>query len=353
MDRKPIKPITYKICTEIYVWCGIIFMFGLGSVLPMPFIPVALLLAGFKLWLYINPRDNKHANEPFGGWSPLFETFVWFWIAILLMLASISPLIFYPVALPLMVFKLWRYAVPKGSKLNGNKHAGAHTAQTTTKVTQTDADAVRPTNAAILGERRATEQRTAERQAVAEQKPLADYRATLDRNEKHAFLENKDGKNAPFGKQRWKNAEYTATISELRELNDTIADITISDKIDRIEELSAKIFCIVEENPAKLPAIRRFMDYYLPTTLKLLHSYATLEKQGDSGENTTYAKERIDVGLDILTKCYEQQLDQLFESDALDIDTDIDVLESMMKQDGLSDDNPLRCAVAAVGSGLR
>ena len=130
--------------------------------------------------------------------------------------------------------------------------------------------------------------------------------------------------------------QYMAIIQELREINYAIVDYPISSKIDRIEEVTAKIFRIVEEDPEKLPQIRRFMNYYLPTTLKLLRSYATLEKQGISGENITSAKESIESVLDTLTTGYEQQLDQLFRTDALDIAADINVLENLMQQDGLT-----------------
>jgi hypothetical protein len=134
--------------------------------------------------------------------------------------------------------------------------------------------------------------------------------------------------------------QYMAIILELRELNGTIIDIAISDKIDRIEELTAKIFRIVEEDPSKLPHIRRFMNYYLPTTLKLLRSYALLEKQGIKGENITASKENIGRILDTLATGFEQQLDQLFRSDAIDIAADINVLENLMQQDGLTSDKP-------------
>jgi len=130
--------------------------------------------------------------------------------------------------------------------------------------------------------------------------------------------------------------QYMTVISELRELNYSIADVTISEKVDRIEELTAKIFRIVEENPEKKPQIRRFMSYYLPTTFKLLRSYSTLEKQGVKGENIMAAKENIGRILDTLATGFEQQLDQLFQADAIDIAADINVLENLMQQDGLT-----------------
>ena len=131
--------------------------------------------------------------------------------------------------------------------------------------------------------------------------------------------------------------QYAAIITELQMLNISIIDEGISDKIDRIEDLTAKIFKIIEDSPEKLPQIRRFMNYYLPTTLKLLRSYATLENQGIRGENITSAKESIDSVLEKLAVGFEQQLDQLFRSENIDISSDISVLENMMAQDGLSD----------------
>ena len=127
-------------------------------------------------------------------------------------------------------------------------------------------------------------------------------------------------------------------LAELREVNLLIFDETISDRVHRLEEIAAMIFKTVEENPEKKQQIRRFESYYLPTTLKLVRSYATLEKQGVKGENILSAKQSIRNILDTLTTGYEQQLDQLFKSDAIDIAADISVLENLMQQDGLTND---------------
>lgn len=131
---------------------------------------------------------------------------------------------------------------------------------------------------------------------------------------------------------------YHAIIMEIRKINDEISDKTVSAKIDEIETLTAKIFKVVQDKPEKLPEIRSFMSYYLPTTLKLLRSYRDFEKQGVSGANIDTTKERIEKILDTLVKGFSQQLDQLFKSDAMDISSDIDVLETMMYRDGLSKD---------------
>ena len=132
--------------------------------------------------------------------------------------------------------------------------------------------------------------------------------------------------------------QYAANLAELREVNSSIKDEAISDKVSRLEDLTGKIFKIVNENPEKKPQLKRFMSYYLPTTLKLVRSYATLEKQGVKGENIMSTKRSISDILDTLTTGFEQQLDQLFRSDAIDIAADINVLENLMKQDGLKAD---------------
>jgi len=135
-----------------------------------------------------------------------------------------------------------------------------------------------------------------------------------------------------------KLSEYETVLRQLRKLDDDIEDETISQKIVHIEDITGKIFDIVTANPEKLPQIKKFMDYYLPTTLKLLRSYSVMEGQGIEGENITVTKARIDKILDTLSAGFEQQLDQLFQADAMDISSDIQVLETMMKNDGLQQD---------------
>ena len=91
---------------------------------------------------------------------------------------------------------------------------------------------------------------------------------------------------------------------------------------------SAPNFAQAKQNPDKLPQMRKFMDYYLPTALKLLKTYAELDAQGVEGENIRESKQRIEQVMDTLVTAFEAQLDRLFEDDALDVSTDIDVMET-------------------------
>ena len=130
-------------------------------------------------------------------------------------------------------------------------------------------------------------------------------------------------------------------IAEMKRLDDNIADPGISADIVRLEQVSAKIFEEVRQDPKKLPQIRKFMDYYLPTTLKLLNSYDRMSGAGISGENIDATLAKVEGIMRTIVAAFEKQLDSLYGAEALDISTDITVLETMMAREGLTED-PLK-----------
>ena len=132
--------------------------------------------------------------------------------------------------------------------------------------------------------------------------------------------------------------EDSAILREIRAVNDDIPDPVMSRKIDRIEEITGKILDYQRKNPGKDSELRSFLDYYLPTTLKILRAYAQLDAQGIEGENIRSAKERIEGMMDKVVEGFEKQLDKLFEGTAMDITTDVQVLEQMLEKDGLARD---------------
>ena len=129
---------------------------------------------------------------------------------------------------------------------------------------------------------------------------------------------------------------YAAILHNIRRANDEIADPELSAKINRLEEISAKIFRIVEEDPKRKKEIATFLDYYLPTTQKLLDAYGDFEAAGVEGENLREAKKRIEQIMDAVVAGFERQLDQLYHSDAMDINSEVQVMETMLKRDGSS-----------------
>lgn len=148
-------------------------------------------------------------------------------------------------------------------------------------------------------------------------------------------MEEIRAKQAAQAAQTPKEAEegYSSILRKIRRANDAIADPVLSAKIDRLEEITARIFRAVEEDPRKAGRIDTFLNYYLPTTQKLLDSYAEFEAAGVEGENLRQAKGRIESTMDAIVRGFEHQLDELYKADALDVDSDIRVMETMLRRD--------------------
>lgn len=130
--------------------------------------------------------------------------------------------------------------------------------------------------------------------------------------------------------------QYQRLLRQLHEAGASLADPALRDKAARLETVAARIFALAEADPGKEDQLRKFISYYLPTALKLLHTYAQLDGQGVDGENITKTKQSIERSLDLLVTAFENQLDKLFQSDALDVSADIAALEGMLNLDGLS-----------------
>lgn len=128
-------------------------------------------------------------------------------------------------------------------------------------------------------------------------------------------------------------------ITRLRSLNDAIPGEVISEKLDRLETVLGEIFDASREHPEKKPQLRKFMDYYLPTTLKLVESYAEFDSVQIQGENITSAKQEIEETLDTINKAFEKLLDDLYQDAAFDASTDAQVLQTLLAQEGLTDND--------------
>lgn len=133
-----------------------------------------------------------------------------------------------------------------------------------------------------------------------------------------------------------KKQDENAVLSEIRAVNDAIANEKLSAQIDRIGQITAKILEYQAAHLEKAPALHSFLSYYLPTTLKILRAYAQLESQDVKGTNITTSMERIEGMMDKVVEGFEKQLDQLFLGDSMDIATDVEVLERMLQKDGLT-----------------
>lgn len=125
------------------------------------------------------------------------------------------------------------------------------------------------------------------------------------------------------------------SLKSLRAANEAIDDAFVSERIDRMERAGEKILEAVVIKPARATQVRRFMNYYLPASAKLLSQYKNLNLENAPGENLKKAKKSVEDSLDMIASAFEKQLDNLYKDEQVDISTDIEVLEKMMAGDGL------------------
>lgn len=130
--------------------------------------------------------------------------------------------------------------------------------------------------------------------------------------------------------------EGNRALSEMGRLYLSIKDTDIRLKINEIMRITDKITQDAIEDPADIPQIKKFMYYYLPTTIKLLNAYDRMSAQGIQGDNLDKSMKSINEMLDAAIEAYKKRLDSLFENQALDIETDIKVMNTMLAREGLS-----------------
>lgn len=128
-------------------------------------------------------------------------------------------------------------------------------------------------------------------------------------------------------------------IKEMGRLYGSIQSPEVRERINELMRISDKIIQDAVDDPSDVPEIRKFLDYYLPTTIKLLNAYDRMSGQGIEGENLSRSMNSIEEMLDTAVDAFKKQLDSLFEDQALDIETDISVMNRMLEREGLTGDD--------------
>lgn len=130
--------------------------------------------------------------------------------------------------------------------------------------------------------------------------------------------------------------EGNRALGEMGRLYMSIKDPEVRKKINEIMRITDKIAQDAIEDPSDIPQIKKFMNYYLPTTIKLLNAYDRMSSQGIEGENLDKSMKNINEMLDTAIEAYKKRLDSLFANQALDIESDIEVMNTMLEREGLA-----------------
>ncbi|CEP84238.1 5-bromo-4-chloroindolyl phosphate hydrolysis family protein [Paraclostridium sordellii] len=128
-------------------------------------------------------------------------------------------------------------------------------------------------------------------------------------------------------------------IEQIKNIKNELYKEEIAVKLDKLGNISNQILVQVEKNPNKIQEVNKFINHYLPITIKLINSYKDINNQSVQGENIENAKIEIEKSIDLINSAFENLLDDLYEDVVLDISTDISVLKTLFKQEGLTEDD--------------
>ncbi len=176
-------------------------------------------------------------------------------------------------------------------------------------------------------------QQEQQRQQAQQEQQTGGYAGTADATK----MQGMDKDNADTA-QNQKQKEIMETgrryMETIRQVNDELPDPVISEKLDKLEKVVGLIYVRLQKSPDQLASMKRFTDYYLPTTIKLVNAYREFDKSEIKTERMEASKHEIEQTLDTILFAFEQMLDSLYEEDTIDISADIQVLQTLLAQEG-------------------
>lgn len=159
--------------------------------------------------------------------------------------------------------------------------------------------------------------------------------------EKQQLTDSDVAKNLTAEQKRdWLNVvnDGEGYIQKLRKLNDEIPEEVISERLDELEKLLRSIFDRVKKKPSEANQMRRFMDYYLPTTVKLVEKFKEFGNITTPGKEVLDAKSNIENTLDTINRAFVEMLNNLYKNDIYDVTADASVIKTMLAKEGLTSD---------------
>ena len=159
-----------------------------------------------------------------------------------------------------------------------------------------------------------------------------DYRAAQERPEPQP---------APAQPEQGENTETPLNLETARRFAQVLEqeqqlmqDAQGREELETMQKTTTAICEWLEAHPESLPKARRFAEYYIPTTLKLLHTYNDV--QGQQGENAETIRRDIAGILHTLNQAYSNLYDNLLSDVAMDVSSEIAALQGMLANDGLT-----------------
>lgn len=135
-----------------------------------------------------------------------------------------------------------------------------------------------------------------------------------------------------------------AVIAEMRKINQKIynmiskvENMELKSNVKEIYETTNKIIAKVSKDKNELKKIRTFINYYLPVTLKILVKYDEIENQNLNTKDGNEFMRTVEEKIKVISSSFKNQLNALYQSDYVNTDAELGVLENMLKSEGYTD----------------
>lgn len=129
--------------------------------------------------------------------------------------------------------------------------------------------------------------------------------------------------------------EGMAQIQALNEQRQVIASEKMSQDIDEIVNTIKQIFKYLREHPKDTLSIRKMLAYYLPALIELLQTYARYETLGEQKEMVKNTAREIEEAVEMMKQAIHHKYEELYQNQIIDANVEIEVLKTMLHQDGL------------------
>lgn len=122
-------------------------------------------------------------------------------------------------------------------------------------------------------------------------------------------------------------------IKKLNDFKVLIKDKAIAKKVEKLVNIVTMVFREIDVNPSHAQTLGVFLNYYLPTTEKLLDTYVSITEDKSSEQHLIATKKEIEEALNTIIISYDGVLAKLYEQYEMDISSEIDALEIVMKKE--------------------
>lgn len=128
-------------------------------------------------------------------------------------------------------------------------------------------------------------------------------------------------------------------VAKLKQMKDKIQNADIRMKVLNINKTTDKIIKVLHKKPDKISSASKFLNYYLPVTIKILERYDEIEDQNLSSSSSREFENKVKQMISNIEIAFDNQLNNLYNAEFIDTNAEIKVFESMLKSDGLLDEN--------------